>query len=107
VGAQSLFETLGGLLLIIALIVTAAWLLKRYARLPIAGKGLISVLGGISIGPRERVVVLKVDNARLVIGVTPGQIRTLHVLDGEQGVDAGFKNRLAAAQSDVEAEAEQ
>ncbi len=80
-GVQSLLQTGGGLTLILMLILGGAWLFKRYGQLPIMGKGLVRILGGVSVGPRERVVVLEVENTRLVVGVAPGQIRTLHVLD--------------------------
>lgn len=94
-GVGSLLETAGGLLLVLALIIGGAWIFKRYTHLPTAGKGLVTVLGGASVGPRERVVVLKVDNTRLVVGVAPGQVRTLHVLDAQP--DLSFEARLAEA----------
>ena len=55
------------------------------------------------MGPRERVVLLQVGNAQLLLGVTPGRIQSLHVLDEpvseyEINADAsGFAGRLAAA----------
>jgi flagellar protein FliO/FliZ len=94
-GIQSLLETAGGLILILVLIIGGAWLFKRLGRLPMAGKGLVTVLGGVSVGPRERVVLLKVDDARLVVGVAPGQVRTLHVMDPAEPEEASFEARLA------------
>lgn len=79
-GTESLFQTAGGLLLILGLIIGGAWLFKRYAHLPMAGKGYVKVLGGASVGARERVVVVEVENARLLLGVAPGQVRTLYEL---------------------------
>lgn len=96
-GMQSLLETGGGLLLILLLIIGGAWLFKRFAQLPVAGKGLISILGGVSVGPRERVVVLRVEGARLVVGVAPGQVRTLHVLDAEEEPESSFESQLTLA----------
>ena len=95
-GMQSLLQTGGGMLLILLLIFTGAWLFKRYGQLPVLGKGLIRILGGVSVGPRERVVILEVDNTRLVVGVAPGQIRTLHVL-GSAASEVGFEDQLALA----------
>ena len=79
-GPQTLLETGGGLLLILLLIVGGAWLFKRYGNLPMGGKGVIKVLGGASVGARERVVLIEVENVRLLLGVAPGHVRTLHRL---------------------------
>ncbi len=97
---QSLLETSGGLLLILLLIIGGAWLFKRYGQLPMAGKNLISILGGVSVGPRERVVVLKIENTRLVVGIAPGQVRTLHVLDPEEPLETSFESQYAVVQQD-------
>lgn len=92
---QSLLETSGGLLLILALILGGAWLFKRYGRMPLAGKGLISIESGISVGPRERVVVVKIENTRLVLGVAPGRVVQLHVMDAAE--PSPFAQQLQAA----------
>ena len=86
-GVQSLLQTGGGLLVILLVIFIGAWLFKRYGQLPTLGKGLIRVLGGVSVGPRERVMLLEVENTRLLVGVAPGQIRTLHVLGTDRPGD--------------------
>lgn len=67
------------LALILGLFVLAAWLFKRY--LPQVGKaGPVKVIGATMVGPRERVVVVEVENTWLVLGVGGGQVRTLHTL---------------------------
>jgi flagellar protein FliO/FliZ len=90
-GADSLLSTVGGLLFVLAIIIGGAWLFKRYSQLPIGGKGIVRVLGGVSVGTRERVVVVEVENQRLLLGVAPGQVRTLHVLHGSE---QGFQHYL-------------
>ena len=92
--AQSLLETGGGLMLILLLIIGGAWLFKRYGRLPIAGRGMVNVLGGASVGPRERILLVKVENTRLLVGVAPGQVRTLHVLEADTVGEASFATQL-------------
>jgi flagellar protein FliO/FliZ len=92
-GVQTLLQTGGGLLLILVLIFAGAWLFKRYGQLPTLGKGLIRVLGGVSVGPRERVMLLEVENIRLLVGVAPGQVRTLCVLPGKTP-EPGFDEQL-------------
>jgi flagellar protein FliO/FliZ len=91
IGAESLLSTVSGLLLVLATIVGAAWLFKRYGQMSMGGRGLVRVLGGASVGSRERVVVVEVESTRVLIGVAPGQVRMLHVLD-EEGAD--FKKHL-------------
>jgi flagellar protein FliO/FliZ len=95
-GADSLLSTVGGLLLVLAIIIGGAWLFKRYAQLPMGGKGMVRVIGGASVGTRERVVVVEVENQRLLLGVAPGQVRTLHIL---QGSEQGFQNYLDSEKS--------
>lgn len=40
----------------------------------------MKVVGGVALGPRERIVLLEIGNEWLVVGIVPGQIRTLHRL---------------------------
>lgn len=65
---------------IIVLLVGAAWLIKKLSGGREFGQGGIKIIGGVVLGPRERVVILEVGHERLVIGIVPGQIRTLHHL---------------------------
>jgi len=59
----------------------------------------VQVLGGVSLGTRERAVLLSVDGTRLLVGVAPGQVRTLHVL--ERAAEAGdFGATLADARQE-------
>ncbi len=100
----SLANTAVGLLLVLALIVGLAWLLRRMGHLPVANKGLVRIIGGVSLGPRERAVLLSVGQTRLLVGVAPGRVQTLHVLapgdvtggDAQQSVNR-FDQRLDAA----------
>ena len=68
------------LLLVLAAIVLVAWLLKRMNVAQQGSGHLLKVLGGVSIGQRERIVLVEVKDTWLVVGVGPGQIRTLHTL---------------------------
>ena len=99
-----LLETAGGLLLVLALIVGLAWLVRRMGRVPGAGKGTVQIVGGVSLGPRERAVVLSVQGVRLLVGVAPGRVQTLHVLGPQPTADepaaidrVSFEEHLAQA----------
>ena len=81
VSSGSIVQIIFSLLLVLAAIVLVAWLLKRMNVVRQGSGNLLKVLGGISIGQRERIVLIEVQDTWLVVGVGSGQIRTLHTLD--------------------------
>ena len=80
VSSGSIVQIIFSLLLVLAAIVLVGWLLKRMNVAQQGSGNLLRVLGGTSIGQRERIVLVEVKDTWLVIGVGPGQIRTLHTL---------------------------
>ncbi|MFN6960925.1 MAG: flagellar biosynthetic protein FliO [Rhodocyclaceae bacterium] len=66
-----------GLLVVLALLVGALWLMKRLSQPHGAAAGLMRVIAGVAVGPRERVVILELGNSWLVLGVAPGQVNAL------------------------------
>lgn len=83
-GAVSLggvLQMITGLAAVVALIFAGAWALKRFGRVQGAAHGQLRLIGGISLGQRERIVIVQAGSDRLLIGVAPGCIRTLHVLE--------------------------
>lgn len=70
-----------GLLAVLLLLGGLAWLLRRSGRFNTGMHGALQVLGGVSMGTRERVVLLQVGKQQLLVGVAPGRIQTLYVLD--------------------------
>lgn len=76
------------LLLVLALVGLCAWLLKRFALVPSAGSGLIRILAGASVGPRERIVLVQVSDQWLLLGVAPGQVRMLQSLPRSETADS-------------------
>jgi flagellar protein FliO/FliZ len=76
-----LVQLIVGLVLVLVCIVVLAWFAKRFRYLQTSTAGSMQVLGGISMGARERVVLMQVGSTRLLLGVAPGRINTLHVLE--------------------------
>ena len=66
-----------GLIVVLALLFGALWLMKRLSQPHGAAAGLMRVVAGVAVGPRERVVILELGNSWLVLGVAPGQVTTL------------------------------
>ena len=94
-----LLQTTLGLLAVLAVIVAIAWAVKRFGNLRGGVQGQMKIVGGISLGTRERVVLLQVGEQQLVLGVAPGQIRTLHVL--EQPLSTGDSGTPVADKADA------
>jgi flagellar protein FliO/FliZ len=77
--AGGLFTVLLSLALILGGFVAVAWFARRY--LPGMGaQGVVKVVGTTAVGPRERVVVVEVDDTWLMLGVGGGNVRLLHTL---------------------------
>lgn len=86
-GAVSLtgvLQMITGLVAVLALIFAGAWALKRFGRVQGLAHEQLRLVGGISLGQRERIVIVQAGSDRLLIGVAPGCIRTLHVLEPAQ-----------------------
>lgn len=74
----SLLQVLLGLGLVLGAIAATAWLLRRFSPGQVAASGNLRVVGGVAVGPKERVVLVDVGDTRLVLGVAPGRVNTLH-----------------------------
>ncbi len=79
VSFSGLLQVLLGLALVIAAIVATGWLLRRLGPSQAAG-GLLRVVGGVMVGPRERLVVVEVGEQWLVLGVAAGSVNLLQAL---------------------------
>jgi len=80
-----------GLLFVLLLILMGAWLLKRFV---VSGSGAnrpLNVLSGISLGGREKVVLIQAGEQRLLLGVSPGRVVKLHTFD--KGELTGFEHQ--------------
>ena len=72
-----------GLLIVLSVFFLCVWGVRLLTGLTVSGAEKIRVVGGLSLGLREKVMVLQVGKKQLVLGVTPGRIETLHVLEGD------------------------
>jgi flagellar protein FliO/FliZ len=81
VSMTGVLQMVTGLIAVLALIFAGAWLLKRFGRLQGGANADLRVVSGINLGQRERIVIVQAGSDRLLIGVAPGCIRTLHVLE--------------------------
>ncbi len=100
-----------GLFVVLAAIFICAWLLRKLSGFSSLAGGTLRVLGGISLGGREKVVLLQVEGKQLLLGVAPGSIQMLCVFEKsdsipvdsngpESGRPISFADRLANAVED-------
>lgn len=75
-----LVQVLLALALVIAAIVATAWLLRRFGPTPLGAGGALRVLGGVAVGPRERLILVEVGETWLVVGVAPGRVSAVHTM---------------------------
>ena len=75
--AGSLLQVVFGLLVVLGLLAAALWFLKRMGGGRFAPGSVVKIIGGVSVGNRERVMVVEVADQWIVIGVAPGRVSTL------------------------------
>lgn len=93
-----------GLALVLGAIGALAWGFRRFGG-PLGPRdGAMRVIAGLSLGARERAVLVQVGNRQILLGVAPGRVQTLHVLDTPVATgpapalaNDSFAARLAAA----------
>jgi flagellar protein FliO/FliZ len=69
-----------GLLLVLALIPAAAWLLRRAGLAQTASTSGLRVVGQLPLGPRDRLVVVEAGDRRWLLGVSAAGIHRLGTL---------------------------
>jgi flagellar protein FliO/FliZ len=80
---SSLLQGVLGLAIVVGLIFAAGWVLKKVGPRG-TSTNAVRVLGGASVGPRERVVVVQFGDQTLLLGVASGRVNLLHAaLPGE------------------------
>jgi flagellar protein FliO/FliZ len=94
--AGSLGQMLFGLVVVIALLIACLWAIKRLSQ-PRNAAGVLKVLGATAVGPRERVVLVETGPKVLVLGVAPGSVRTLHVMEASDFPSEAATNETGAA----------
>lgn len=79
-GMGQLFQTFFSLLLVILLIIGIAWVLRRSGRFGSALGGQLRAIGGLSLGGRDRILLVDAGGTHLLLGISPGGgIQTLYV----------------------------
>ncbi len=100
ISSPYLMKLTGGLILVVLVIFIFAWLVKKLNLNQYSHNGLIKIIAGLSIGTRDRIVLLQVGEEQILVGLTPGRIEKLHTLaqpleaTGEQALSGSFASKI-------------
>jgi len=93
-----------GLLVVLGIFFLCVWGMRKLGGITVNSTEKMRIVGGLSLGMREKVVLLQVGKKQLILGVTPGRIDALHVLEGDDclnreessamNMDSGFAQKL-------------
>lgn len=85
--AGAAFQVFLALGLVILAILGAGWLLRRFGPAQLTQGGAMRVLGGVMVGPRERLVLVEVGDTWLIVGVAQGNVSAVHSLPRPANAD--------------------
>ncbi|WP_141676659.1 flagellar biosynthetic protein FliO [Legionella jamestowniensis] len=85
---SELLRVMSGLLLVVGVIVLLSWLLRRLNNAGLGNSNGFKVIASMSLGTREKIMLINTGNRFLLLGVTSGSINTLH--DFGEELPVGF-----------------
>lgn len=94
----SFFKMLVGLAIVLLILAGISWAMKKFMPGVSQQQSVVRVVGGTSLGTRDRVVVLEVAGRWIVVGVGGGQMTALANLEAGQ-VSPNAEHPAPAVQS--------
>lgn len=103
ISGPDILSLIASMVVVVAAVVALGWI---YSRMRFSGGGagnLINVVASRALGPKERLLLVQVDDQQLLVGITAAQIQTLHTFEkpvaaAEAIKDTpGFADRLKTA----------
>ena len=79
-GNMDAMTTIVALLMVLGIIIACAYILKRFQPVRVEGKGL-KIVTSMSLGAKERLIVVQVGDKQQLLGVTGQQITLLDTLE--------------------------
>jgi flagellar protein FliO/FliZ len=77
---MNMMDTLRGLAalaVVLAILIALPWLYKKVFGRKLMGGSVAKIIGGVSLGTRERLFVIEVGARWIVVGVAPGRVSAL------------------------------
>ena len=83
-----LFQVVFALAVVLAAIVLFGWLLRRWMPASMGASGVLRIVGGVMVGPKERLVLVEMGDTWLLLGVAAGGVNLLHHMPRPQTAGA-------------------
>ncbi len=80
VSMSSMLQIIASLAFVLLVFGAVVFLMRRVSGINPAAHGHMKIVDGLSLGTRDRLVLLQVGSEQVLLGISPGQIRTLHVM---------------------------
>ena len=82
--AGSLAQTVLALVFVLAILMGLAWMLRRFGPKTLTGGSTVKLVGALSVGTRERILVVEVGDQWIVVGASPGRMNALAQLPRQE-----------------------
>jgi flagellar protein FliO/FliZ len=89
-------QAIVGLVAVLALMGALSWLVKKIGLARGMGNSPVKIIGGVSVGGRERVIVVEAGDQWIVLGVAPGRVNALTTMPRRDDLTA-IQNAEAAS----------
>jgi flagellar protein FliO/FliZ len=76
-GVSSMGQVTVALVIVLAVLFAAAWAMRQFKLFNRPGQGALDVVQGVNLGPKERAVLIRINDRRLLLGVAPGCVNLL------------------------------
>ena len=99
-GSGFLMQSATALFVVLASVIGFAWMMRRFGRLQSSAKGALQMIDGMALSTRERIVLVQVGDTQILLGVAPGRVEAVYVLDkpvlaeAGKGMTGSFADRL-------------
>lgn len=77
----NILQMMAGLAFVVVLILVLGWFYRRFGTPGTSRRSNFRIVAGLSMGQRERVVMLQVGDRQILLGVGPGHVEKIHVFD--------------------------
>ncbi|MCU6502361.1 flagellar biosynthetic protein FliO [Rugamonas sp. A1-17] len=93
-----LLQSLFALMFVVALMLGAAWFLKRFGPKNFGGgNSNVKLVGALSVGARERILVVEVGEQWIVVGASPGRMNALATMPRQESSEPAATAALPTA----------